>query len=362
MSGQAVGKARSSLVANALAGSWRRSPPPLEISQQELDQIAPLLLGSGAAALGWWRVSHSPAHQQTNAARELQQAYRLLALQDTLHEQEIKQVFRILREEGIEPLLVKGWAVARLYPETVLRPFGDVDICVRPEQYRLAAEVLARPAHERLWADLHAGFSELEDRGIDGLYARSELVKLGDTMVRVMGAEDHLGLLAIHLLKHGAWRPLWLCDIGACLESLPDRFDWGLCLGRDKRRAGWITCAIGLAHHLLRAEIAHLPIKREAERLPAWLLTSVLREWETPFAINQPPMKHSAPMSSYLRHPAGLLRDIRNRWPNPIIATISLRGPLNNWPRWPFQLGNCVARSARFLVHLPSHLHQPEKG
>jgi hypothetical protein len=357
---KALAKSRSSLVAKALAGSWRPSPPPLEISAQELDQIAPLLLGSGAAALGWWRVKHSLAsHGQTQAAAELQQAYRLLALQDTLHEQEIKKVFTMLRAAGVEPLLVKGWASARLYPETVLRPFGDVDICVRPEQYALALEVLKSPGSEGFWADLHAGFSELEDRRLDSLYARSRLVKMGDVDVRVMGQEDHLGLLAIHLLKHGAWRPLWLCDIGATIESLPEEFDWELCLGQDKRRANWITCTIGLAHQLLDAKIEGLPIAARARRLPTWLVPNVLKEWEAPFAINQPPMKHSEPMSSYLRHPGGLLKGVRNRWPNPIIATISMRGPFNNWPRWPFQLGNCLSRSAHFLTQLPSLLREP---
>jgi hypothetical protein len=359
MSSKALAKSRSSLVAKALAGAWRQPPPPLEISAQELDQITPLLLGSGAAALGWWRVQHSASHRQTQAAAELQQAYRLLALQDTLHEQEIKKVFTVLRAAGVEPLLVKGWAMARLYPESVLRPFGDIDICVRPEQYKVAAEVLKSPGSEGFWADLHAGFSELEDRSLEDLYARSQLVEIGDVAVRVMGQEDHLALLAIHLLKHGAWRPLWLCDIGATIESLPAGFDWDICLGRDKRRANWITCTIGLAHRLLDAKIDALPMSERARQLPSWLVPNVLKEWEAPFAINQPPMKHSAPMSSYLRHPGGLLKDMRNRWPNPIIATISMRGPFNNWPRWPFQLGNCLSRTRRFFTQLPGLLREP---
>lgn len=349
---KALAKSRSSLVAKALAGSWRSHPPPLEISDTELDQIIPLLLGSGAAALGWWRILHSELDQHSGSAIELQQAYRLLALQDTLHEREIKKIFALLRSAGVEPLLVKGWAIARLYPETVLRPFGDVDICVRPEHFKLASERLKSSGGEGLWADLHAGFSELEDRSIEDLYARSQLVKIDDAAIRVLGAEDHLGLLAIHLLKHGAWRPLWLCDIGAVIESLPEEFDWDLCLGHNQRRASWITSAIGLAHHLLGARIDGLPVAERARRLPNWLVPNVLKEWETPFAINQPPMKHSEPMSKYLRHPMGILKGLRNRWPNPIIATISLRGSFNNLPRWPYQLGNCLSRTTRFFTQL----------
>src|SRR5437870_8658573 len=49
---------------------------------------------------------------------------------------------------------------------------------------------------------------------------------------------------------------------------------------------------------------------------------AVLKAWETPFAIDQPPMSHRAPMRSYLRDPRGLLPDLAHRWPNPILATV----------------------------------------
>ena len=48
------------------------------------------------------------------------------------------RVFRLLREKGIEAILAKGWAVARLYPDRVLRPYGDIDICVSADQFNTA--------------------------------------------------------------------------------------------------------------------------------------------------------------------------------------------------------------------------------
>ncbi len=50
---------------------------------------------------------------------------------------------------------------------------------------------------------------------------RSQLVNLDGVDVRVPGLEDHLGILCLHLLHHGAFRPLWLCDIAAALETRP---------------------------------------------------------------------------------------------------------------------------------------------
>jgi len=29
---------------------------------------------------------------------------------------------------GVEPILGKGWAIARLYPERGMRPYGDIDL------------------------------------------------------------------------------------------------------------------------------------------------------------------------------------------------------------------------------------------
>jgi hypothetical protein len=36
------------------------------------------------------------------------------------------------------------------------------------------------------------------------------------------------------------------------------------------------------------------------------------------------------------------------RWPNGIEATVGLRGPFNGLPRLPFQVAECVTRTARF--------------
>ena len=67
-------------------------------------------------------------------------------------------------------------------------------------------------------------------------------------------------------------------------------------------------------------------------------------------------MSHPLPMMESLRHPSGIWKAMRVRWPNPIIATISINGKLNDAPRFPYQLGNWVSRLAHFLAHLPKEL------
>jgi hypothetical protein len=244
-----------------------------------------------------------------------------------------------------------------LYSERALRPYGDIDLCVRPEHFKLAEEVLSAPEATDCWVDLHRHFSEIDERTIDEVFARSRTVRLGAEQIRILGLEDQLALSSIHLLKHGAWRPLWLCDVGVAIESLPATFDWDVCLGTNNTRANWIICAIGLAKRLIGANTERVPSEIKTD-VPAWLIENVIKQWANPFAIDQPPMSHPVPIADLLRHPAGLLDGLRQRWPNPIIATISVNGEFNNLPRLPYQMANCLSRIGRLLIGAPSELHE----
>ncbi len=348
-----VKHSRVALLQATLSGAWRKPPfPPLEISQAQLDEVTPLLNGSSAGALAWWRVSRTNL-KHSASGEVLRQAYRLHSVQAVMHEEKIKKVFGLLRQASIEALLAKGWAAAALYPAAPLRPYHDIDIFVRPEDFQAAHDLLRSPLANDCWVDLHRQLWELDDRSVTGVFARARSVGLGEEQIRVFGAEDHLALLAIHLLKHGAWRPLWLCDIGAAIESLPADFDWQVCLGRDRTRANWISNAIGLAHRLLGARIDSLPIAREASQAPAWLMENVLKQWANPFPLSQVPAIHPVPMARYLRSPRGVVRALKQRWPNPIAATVSVNGEFNGLPRLPYQVGNCVLRAGQFLFRLP---------
>lgn len=336
------------LVAATLAKSWVDSfPGELSLSEAQLDQVTPLLYQSGAAGLGWWRIRESDLRH--NASGEmLHQAFRLLTLQAAIHETKIRKVFNVLRSASVEPILVKGWAVARTYPQPALRPYGDIDLIVRPSDYRTATEAAEKHLRD-CQLDFHALPFELADRSIEDLFSRSQLVPCGDEQIRVLSQEDHFVLLAIHLLKHGAWRPLWLCDLAILLESSSD-FDWDLCLGEDQRRANWILAATGLAQTLLHASIKDKTIAARTAQVPAWLKQQVLKEWETPFASMQSPFRHSTPISFYLRRPRGLLRDLARRWPNPIVATISVKGTFGARRRTRYEFGNWMLRAARVVA------------
>lgn len=337
------------LLAAFLSGAWRQSPPDPKISSEGLREVASLLLGSGAGALGWWRIRNSSLKTDA-AASELLQAYRLHGLHSALYQQKVKQAFSILRAVDIEPILIKGWANARLYPEAGLRPYGDVDLCVRPDRYDLAVELMLNTTEGRkCQADLHRALGRLDDRSWDEFYARSQLVALDEMKVRILSPEDHLHVLSVHMLEDGTWRPIQLCDIAAAIESAPSNFDWDICVGRNKRRAKWVASSISLAHQLLGAGVEHCPLKIRNTRLPRWLIPNVLRNWGRPCLEQHRPPEL---IMKTLRHPARVPKAALQRWPDPISATIRMKAPFNALPRLPFQVVDYFIKNGKFLVRL----------
>jgi hypothetical protein len=135
-----------------------------------------------------------------------------------VHEQELQKLFGALRSAGVEPIPIKGWVVARLYPEPGPRPYGDFDIVVRPEQYAAAVTVLNEGKSDECPVDLHRSLGRMHEQSLDALYARSQIARLDKVDIRILAAEDHLVVLIRRFLRHNAWRPLWLCDIAAAIR------------------------------------------------------------------------------------------------------------------------------------------------
>lgn len=333
---------RGKLIAQILSIA-EPSATTINLSADDLAVVAPLLLNSGGGAMGWWQIRHSSL-SDTPVAHELHQAYRLHTLQAAVKEMEISQVFAYLRSQGLEPLLGKGWAIARQYPEPGLRPYGDIDLYVRPEEYADYVAVLKNPGARGWNIDLHRGAAELDDRDFADLYARSQLLELHGTEVRIFGPEDLLRLLCLHFLKEGALRPLWLCDIAVGINSLGENFEWAYFLRGNIRRTEWVLCTLELAHTLLGAGVNGLPSEARVTRLPHWLIPEVLAQWGT----GKVTKGRRVPLASQLRNPVRLLQSLWERWPNAIEATVGMKGSFNNWPRLPYQLGECVRRTAGF--------------
>lgn len=338
-------------VAAILSGAWREPVEPWIGDANDLAEVAPLLLHGGVAPLAWRRLRGSDHHLGAPAVA-LQQAYRLQVLRAAVHELAVNRSFALLRAGGVEPVLGKGWAAARLYPDPGLRPYGDVDLYVRAEQYGAAKAAITAPRAD-CPIDLHSGFAELDDRTPEQIEGGTVHADANGCRVRIFGAEDHLRLLCLHALRHGLLRPLWLCDVATALEGRPATFDWDRLLWGDPTRTRWAITAIGLAQRVLGAGLDGAPVAERAQHLPRWLVPAVLREWGSA----RPAQGARQPMADVLRHPGTLLRALRARWPNGVEATVGVGGSFGAWPRLPYQVAECARRSSRFVAGMGQDAH-----
>jgi Uncharacterised nucleotidyltransferase len=331
-----------SIVAAVLRSSWREVPEPPANLDQTLSSVVGTLLETGCGALGWWRLRSSLLASHASAL-PLREAFRLHTLQAAVHTRNLEHVIGHFNAVGLTPILFKGWAIARLYARPGLRPYGDVDVLVDVEDEPRAREVIAGlPSELRGFVDLDMRVLRrfLPDRSFAELALRSSPETIGTASFRVLGAEDHLRLVCLHQLDHGGWRPLWLCDVAAFVESIPSAFHWEVALAGNPRLSDAVLALIALAEELLGAR---LPPGTPRGSVPSWFRRAILRAWAGGF---------QAPPDSLLRlHRLGLARAaaaVRARWPDPVTSTLHLRAPFRGIPRPVLQLAECARRTVAF--------------
>ncbi len=382
--------ARGTGVAELLSGSWRKSPLPFA-NIQGIEGIQRVIFHSGCAGLAWWRVRETPV-ADTELGQQFHAAYRRYRLSARVHENEIANIFARLRDAGIEPVLVKGWAIARRYPDPGLRPYGDIDICVRPDQYEDAQAALKYfESVDGHYVDLHQGIDSVgrgnvekrlrianrelrsgkrrrktDGSGVTGrrspvsrwheIFARTQLVPLNDIHVRVLSDEDHLRVLCHHFLLSGAWRPLSLVDIAVMIENAncESRIAKPEQAVRAKRDENWTNAVVALAQDLLGAnpQFGIRDSQFAIRNLPAWLKPAVLRQWGR--CQNPSTQRGTLPTLMKLRsQPREMFREIYARWDHPIRSTAALEGRFNTWPRAPYQV---IDHLMRMRAELPKQL------
>lgn len=261
-----------------------------------------------------------------------------LTLQNRVNELKISEAFEFMESLGFEPILIKGWAVARFYPQIWQRRFIDIDLCVAPKDFEKAKKLLETPQGFRLNIDLHKGLRHLDTLEWKNLFDNSEILKIENTPIRTLRAEDHLRVLCVHWLADGGAYKDRLWDIFYLVKNRPDNFDWDRCLNVvSLKRRKWIVCCIGLAHKYLDLDLADTPIASEAKNLPRWLIKTVEREWRTEVKLR--------PLQNCLHDRKLFWQQIKKRIPpNPIQATIELEGDFDEKSRAFYQFTNVFTR------------------
>jgi hypothetical protein len=250
----------------------------------------------------------------------------------------IVEAFEVFRSCGIEPILIKGWAAARNYPEGTYRFFGDVDLAFRECQYDEAAKVIAEKPNLVVTIDRHCEFRHLDSVPWETAFARSELIKVNGGSIRVLCPEDHLRVLCVHWLNDGGEYKERLWDIYYAVANRPPDFDWELCLGSvSEKRQRWIVTTIAIARRYLSLDVEGLPFNVDPESIPKWMTRCLEREWSTDVRL--------IPLEACVHQPKIFISQLLKRLPpNPIEATIELEGEIDDGWRLPYQIGSIRKR------------------
>ena len=332
-------------IATALGGAWRSEPGPFVPGIAGLSPCVETLIRTGAGALVWRRLASMTwrGHPDVDALRR---AHHIDRVRAALNVRSVEATITRMRAVGIEPILLKGWSVAAVYSDPALRPLGDIDLLVHEIDGARAQWEADAPDVKRPPIDVHTALLDLTDRSTPALFERSRMIPLGGISVRVLGWEDHVRHLCLHFFRHAGWRPLWLCDIAATLEAMPQDFNWDLCLSGDRLLTERVIAGVGLAGVLLDARPS-VPIPaRWRQEMPAWLPRAVLRSWGAPF---DPLVYQPTAVSLSLRDPGQVLPALMRRWPNPLEATVHRAASLTGRWRPLVQLEEAGARALGFL-------------
>src|ERR1043166_2817654 len=262
---------------------------------------------------------------------------RWFLLEEKAMEVRAGRAFALFREKEIEPVLIKGLAAARFYPEPGSRASIDMDLAVSAEDFEAASQIAISAAGKGLAIDIHRELRHFDSVEWKDLFANSQLIDVGDSKIRVLRLEDHLRVLCVHWLTDGGAFKERLWDIYYGVQNRPANFDWDRFLNVvNERRRRWLVCAVGLAHHFLDLDLSNTPIEDEAERLPQWLVKSVEKEWKK---------TRFRPLETVLHDPKQLLQQILRRLnPNPVWATIQMEGTFDARMRVFYKIGSFVQR------------------
>ena len=325
-----------------------------------------MILG-GVGGIAWNGIRHNAPPELKEPEKRLRDAYRSLSIMELRDQSAILKIGGMLQAVGVTPLTFKGRVLSSYYSPTHIRPTGDLDIIVPEQQYSATFATLnessvacnpepngedyvfaMKPISDGygLRVDLHANLSRFGMPSTGELFRHSTSAPLSDPSVfRMPCLEHHIRLVTIHFLRHGGWRPLWLCDIAALMDTIDERFRWDLCLGKDPVHAQWVVISMRLAENLLGARSPDYPDPFKELQVPGWLTRTVRNEWK------QPDVKRfRRPLFSGVEGFGKRLDEIRMRWPNPLEAVTRYRKSLLSGPVLLYQSRYFLERCWRYVA------------
>jgi hypothetical protein len=239
--------------------------PALAVEAATEHRIGPLL----------WRALDDAGAQDRLGADEpvlrgMADAFKMEAL--LLLPRAVATAIQPLTANGLEPVVIKGPAVASRYPAPGLRPMEDIDVLLpavdhpralgalqsagweirRPSGSDLYDTALVHPDVPSLSLELHYGLEAPSQRvtalDVPALWERRRPIECAGTRAFGLPLDDELVVLAAHAGKphHGFVRLVWIADFAMFVSDATTRgepVDWD----RVRRRAQANGCTTVVA-------------------------------------------------------------------------------------------------------------------
>lgn len=203
------------------------------------------------------------------AAQALHLAFHRQWGKNQVRMQTLAHVLDLLAAVGIRPIALKGAGlVLTVYDELAVRPMGDVDLLVAPQEFRPALQqllahggsathdepfdgaydlvthhvALVFPRISHVMVELHHQWLSLPQRQaglvfIADLRARAQAAQWDGRPVDVLGVEDQVLHLCGHLAIHSAvmQRLIWSYDVDQVIRRAGASLDWEAVAQRAQR-------------------------------------------------------------------------------------------------------------------------------
>lgn len=247
------------------------------------------------------------------------------------------------RREGLEPIVLKGWSIARFYDSDAFRPSTDIDLAIDPSTDVIAKDIFKTGFALNTPIDLHLGFRHLDLLPWTEIFENTYTVELDGVPIRVLADEDNLRVTAVHWLTDGGVNRERLWDIYYLVKNRKSDFDWERCLeSNGPIRKTWVMAAIATARDHLDLDFSGLPDDVQNFELPTWYEKTLEREWERGPYVRRV-------MSAVVSKPKLLFEQLQRRFPpNRIAATIDTETPIDTSSRIPAQVKSLTKKVAPF--------------
>ena len=326
---QAAGTGTLRATANLLWAAASPFPDPRRVRRSctpEVDQslLVAAAIEQGVGPLVWRGVSHSGCEDRVgqaaealhaNAARWYAKAHFVAGA--------LALAVDPLRDNGLEPVVLKGAALADRYPDPSLRPMGDIDLLLPPGDHSTAVKALERVGwtvtlpidrlrHETLLAhpevptltlELHSGFDRWHNRltqlDASDLWRRRRPATVLGSQSFIPTPEDELLMLATHAGKpfHSFDRLVWSADLVVVIEAAEaeQELDWEVLRARARKARCSTVLAVALAQAIRLG--ADMPAELMAGLPPGgWrrLVLDPVLGFEWPLTKPDPVLEHRA--------------------------------------------------------------------